>query len=110
MIKFYCNLCGHEISYYEHTVENIMREHGLLPCPNCNRNSLIAVEDKEEDDKLAKSISTMELTTMKESISRYGSAQLWYTLESNEDPFSRVAGRYYFFKAGGDMPEREIEI
>jgi len=102
-LKWYkCN-CGWQ-------VETDIHE---LKCPICGSIDITveidSEEEEKEDNKILKMIEEDEIEYMKKEIRIQGNENLWYDVETIENPFARIEARKLFIRAGGVVP-RNFEI
>jgi len=85
-----------------------------LDCPLCGRTMFhISVYNERkgnqvETDRTDILIESKAIEQMKNDIEVLGNAAAWEVVESMAAAKLRLRYRYYFFKAGGKVPEKEI--
>ena len=100
MNKIYkCNNCGF-------CKESIFDED--LICPFCGENLQVEIDD--EDELITHYLEEDEIEQMKERIKIDGSDNVWTFIENIKNPFARASERGVFFKSGGKIIGKEINL
>ena len=111
-LKWYrCEECGWEVETDFHELE----------CPICHsKNVRVEINDEMDSEVLAKMMKENntfieekendQIKQMEDNIENLGNDRTWELIEQMTYAEIRVTLRGYFFKAGGYVPEHNIEV
>lgn len=122
---FRCLNCGHMGEFDI----NILVSHGAIPICNKCKNIMFYSDENEPFDvanqiekneagkelpikhiPLSKQKETPEIKEMKLLILKLGNNKMWKRIEAYKKARLRLQERELFFKAGGEVPKRKVQI